>query len=465
MKTSYVTSLALFAAVAFAGTAHVNADNWAVVVAGSNGYMNYRHHADVCHAYQILKKQGIPDSNIIMMFYDDVANAWQNKFKGKLFNKPTSDGTPGVDVYEGCLKDYTGSHVTYKNFLDVLQGNEDALKQACQNNADANTVCSGKVLKSGPNDRVFINFADHGGTGLIAFPSGGFLHADDLLAALTNMHNKSMYKELVFYMEACESGSMFENLPDNLNIFATTAANGKESSWGTYCPPHDVVNGKEMNTCLGDLYSVNWMEDSDKANMKQETLQQQYTVVKQETNKSHVMEFGTMSFNSEPIGDFQSEGMGTQARILRGEPVDKDHFAKNFDMTQLRARAQVKAASSVSSRDTELVSLFYTYLRDQTSAHAQALMAEVAARERADKLFAKIAATALPHEKVEDILFGAEHKPSLWACHKAANNAYQQHCGGYTDYSLKYTRAMVNMCEIMLGDSQAIVTAITDTCA
>ena len=50
------------------------------------------------------------------------------------------------------------------------------------------------------------------------------------------MHNKKLYKELVFYVEACESGSMFKKLPDNLNIYVTTAANAKESSWGTYCP-------------------------------------------------------------------------------------------------------------------------------------------------------------------------------------------------------------------------------------
>lgn len=72
---------------------------------------------------------------------------------------------------------------------------------------------------------------------------------------------------MVVYMEACESGSMFENglLPDDIKIYATSAANGKESSWGTYCPPDDKVDGKGLNTCLGDLYSVNWLENSDAA--------------------------------------------------------------------------------------------------------------------------------------------------------------------------------------------------------
>ena len=30
-------------------------DHWAVIVAGSNGFWNYRHQADACHSYQIMK--------------------------------------------------------------------------------------------------------------------------------------------------------------------------------------------------------------------------------------------------------------------------------------------------------------------------------------------------------------------------------------------------------------------------
>ncbi len=62
-----VVSLVLF------GISCTWAANWAVLVAGSNGWYNYRHQADVCHAYQILHKNGIPDSNIVVMMYDDLA--------------------------------------------------------------------------------------------------------------------------------------------------------------------------------------------------------------------------------------------------------------------------------------------------------------------------------------------------------------------------------------------------------
>ena len=88
------------------------------------------------------------------------------------------------------------------------------------------------------------------------------------------MVSKKMFKEMTVYIEACESGSMFQNiLEDDLNIYAVSAANATQSSWGTYCSPDDEVDGKSLHSCLGDLFSVNWMEDTDAADIKSETLQ------------------------------------------------------------------------------------------------------------------------------------------------------------------------------------------------
>ena len=112
-------SLALITLLGFAAAS----DHWAVIVAGSNGWWNYRHQADACHAYQIVKNNGIPESNIIMMAYDDIANNSENPFPGKLFNRPD-----GQDVYAGCNIDYTGSSVTPSNFLNILKGNAAGVK-------------------------------------------------------------------------------------------------------------------------------------------------------------------------------------------------------------------------------------------------------------------------------------------------------------------------------------------------
>jgi legumain len=93
---------------------------------------------------------------------------------------------------------------------------------------------------------------------------------------------------MVIYIEACESGSMLEDLlPNNINIYATTASNAQESSYACY---YDA----KRNTYLGDVYSVVWMEDSDAEKIDQESLYQQYLVTQAKTNTSHVMQYGDL---------------------------------------------------------------------------------------------------------------------------------------------------------------------------
>lgn len=92
---------------------------WAVLVAGSNTYSNYRHQADVFHAYQTLVNNGFEQDKIITFAYNDIALSPTNPYKGKVFNKPTYQG-PGVDVYDGVKVDYAGANVTPENFLAVL---------------------------------------------------------------------------------------------------------------------------------------------------------------------------------------------------------------------------------------------------------------------------------------------------------------------------------------------------------
>ena len=83
------------------------------------------------------------------------------------------------------------------------------------------------------------------------------------------MGQHDMYGQMVFYLEACESATMFKNLTDTSNIYAVTAANSTQPSKATYCPPYDVVNGTKMNACLGDLFSVNWMQNTEAVGTKQ----------------------------------------------------------------------------------------------------------------------------------------------------------------------------------------------------
>merc|ERR1712100_466932 len=149
---------------------------------------------------------------------------------------------------------------------------------------------------------VFVFFSDHGAAGLIAFPRGE-LHKADLQSTLQTMHSKNMYKKLVFYLETCESGSMFEGMTTP-GVYALSASNPSESSWGTYCGSDAKVNGKSIGSCLGDLFSVNWMEDTDAQDTTKESLQTQWESVKKLTTKSEVMQWGDLSFTEDFVSEF-----------------------------------------------------------------------------------------------------------------------------------------------------------------
>jgi len=323
--------------------------------------------------------------------------------------------------------DYSGDDVTAENFLRILQGNATAMQG----------IGNGKVLKSTTDDNVFVNFVDHGATGLVAFPTGPYLYASDLANTLKYMHENNMYKKLVFYLEACESGSMFDGLlPAEYNIYATTASNPDESSWGTYCPPDDMVDGVEMNSCLGDLYSVNWMEDADNDPDMKETLQQQFVNVVNTTTLSHVMQYGDLDYTSDPIGDYEGEASSTRKQLLH------------------RRRQPAKRKSSdVQSYDIKMHTLYYKYLRTPvTDVQARAstmisLQQELQHRIETDALFHTLARSLVPEHKVNEMLFGKVSTPvRCGTCCKSVNEALRTQCGQYSDYGMQYGRSIVNLC-------------------
>jgi legumain len=280
MMKTFATAL-----IAATAAAADPSNHWAVIVAGSDGFWNYRHQSDAHHAYSLMIKNGIPESNVILFAYDDVADSPMNPIPGKIFNAPH-----GENVYNKESIDYRGDAVTPENFLNVLMG-------------EPTTGGNGRVLQSNEDSKVFVFFSDHGAPGMIAFPRS-ILYADQLNKAVQKMYAKGMYKQLIFYIEACESGSMFPELANNIGVAAMTASNAELSSWATYCDPDDVVGDIHIGSCLGDLFSVNWMEDTEAHDPAVETLEEQYKTVKALTTESPVHIFGEFDFGNEFVGDF-----------------------------------------------------------------------------------------------------------------------------------------------------------------
>ncbi|MCL7044549.1 hypothetical protein MKW94_001580, partial [Papaver nudicaule] len=311
---------------------------WAVLLAGSDGFANYRHQADICKAYQVLKKGGLKDENIIVFMYDDIAFHESNPRPGVIINNPH-----GEDVYYGVPKDYIGADVNVNNFLNVLLGN----KSAITGNG------SGKVVSSGPNDTIFVNYADHGAAGSLGMPgTSQYLYANELNEALTKKYEAGTYKSMVIYVEACEAGSMFEGLlKPGMKIYVTTSSNANESSYAYYCPGNVANPPAEYSTCLGDLYSIAWLEDSDKYNMKTETLENQYDAVKRrmasERPGSHLTQYG----------DIKQLGNQSMYTYFGTNPDNNEYAISRKPDT----KPVQMLSNSINQHDTDLIHFWHQY--------------------------------------------------------------------------------------------------------
>jgi len=73
-----------------------------------------------------------------------------------------------------------------------------------------------------------------------------------------------MYRELVFYLDTCESGSMFTQLPTDIGVLAISSARPDENANAIWCyEPETSIQGQNIGACLGDATSVGWLMDSD----------------------------------------------------------------------------------------------------------------------------------------------------------------------------------------------------------
>ncbi|KTF77375.1 hypothetical protein cypCar_00046120 [Cyprinus carpio] len=269
-----------------------NGKQWVMLVAGSKSWKNYRHQADVCHAYQIVHQNGIPDEQIVVMMYDDIAYNAENPYPGKIINKPN-----GPNVYPNVPKDYTGKEVTPENFLAALKGDSSAVKKS-----------NPKVITSGGNDTLFIYLSDHGGSNTFCFPKGT-LHAHDLIETIKEMARNYKFSKMVIYMESCESGSMFTTLPDNV---------------------HAV-----------------WMHYTEANDLDKKTFRDQFSYLQEKMQKSHSCRFGDKTMCEDPISVFVKYTPQSVQDKTRAEELALTHLTSNdevpFKILEHRIRTETDA--------------------------------------------------------------------------------------------------------------------------
>ena len=185
-------------------------DNYAVVVAGSSGWSNYRHQADALAMYHALKAQGFDDDHIMLIIEDDIADNPKNLHPGEM--RIVSDGD---NLYKDLMIDYKMSSLYPADIQNIMTG--------------VKTARTPVVLDAGENDNVFVFWSGHGEYKSLIYNEQEFT-ASEVRSMLETMNANKKYRKLFFVMETCFSGSVAESCEGINGILMMTAANDSETS-------------------------------------------------------------------------------------------------------------------------------------------------------------------------------------------------------------------------------------------
>ncbi len=253
---------------------------WALLVAASSGWDNYRHQADVFCIYQLLKKNGYDDDHIVLIAEDDIANNAKNPNKGYVAVR-----IGGENVRKDVTIDYHTSQLKPGDIKSILCGERsDRLQQ---------------VISASSSDNVFLFWSGHGSKGQLEWleEKNGFT-ADLAEETFQAMADKKCYRKFLCMIEACHAGSVFTAIEGFHGMLAFAAAKANETSKA------DIRNN-DLGVWMSNRFSMTLQECIEtNANM---SLRDLYYKLFTNTVGSHVVLFNAQNYGNlykNNIGEF-----------------------------------------------------------------------------------------------------------------------------------------------------------------
>lgn len=166
-------------------------DNWALIVAASEGWDNYRHQADALSIYQEFKYAGYDDDHIVLVMDDDIAYHEFNPEPGhiKRFD--------GLELYENVVVDYHTCDLKPDDFIDILVGKErSGLPQ---------------VISGTDRSNIFVFWSGHGAPGAMNLenrPLEECFTEECMERLLQEASSRNCYRKMLWFIETCYSGSV-----------------------------------------------------------------------------------------------------------------------------------------------------------------------------------------------------------------------------------------------------------------
>jgi len=386
-------------------------------MAGSRGYTNYRHQADIFHMYQILKERGFDRNHIITIAYNDIVYNRENPFKGQVFS--TADHInryPGDDVI-----DYQGKEANGQNFIRVLLGD----------------TRNGRALQTDSKDDIFIYYDDHGAPGLLCVPTnnGPEIYADQIQKTFQRMHDEKRYNNIFFVVEACFSGSIACDFTIP-GLFILTAAGPHQSSFSADWDP-------TIGSCRSNEFSKQFRlfilthPDAPIIDL--------VNAAAIGTFKSHVSAYGDFKVSTRPLSDFL-----LSAKPMKLSEMDSSYFTPEFSNSNLPPNGGDK--NQTKPIDMRVKNTFITFLEqriktatgEEKAKLEKLLESEKSRRKLSKQVINGIARKVQPNGGAEGPI---EPTDILFDCYRTVVEGFRLFCGEIDEYELHRLSIFGHLCK------------------
>ncbi|MCQ2064146.1 MAG: ABC transporter substrate-binding protein [Fibrobacter sp.] len=186
--------------------------NYALLVAASKTWENYRHQADILNVYQILKYLGYDDDHIVLIMEDDLAENPQNPHMGEVRRHD------GQNLYVDVNVDYKLKDLESGDIVKILMGQKSSrLKH---------------VIDADSSTDVLVYWSGHGAPNFLAWGEKSAFTYNQMETALKELHESAKYRKMLWLIEACFSASVCAAAEDSEipGVMCITAANENETS-------------------------------------------------------------------------------------------------------------------------------------------------------------------------------------------------------------------------------------------
>jgi glycosylphosphatidylinositol transamidase (GPIT) subunit GPI8 len=165
---------------------------FALIVSSSRYWSNYRDRTNIAFFYNTVKSMGIPDSNIISMFSDEIICHPRNPFPGLLYDSSPRLSPP---VAPGRIS-VTGNEVSRDNFFRILHEKQPKHTPRYRRmHVDQDT-------------NLFVYFTGHSAVGYTKFQDFEDVDANDIGYAIEHLWQSNSYSQLLWIGDTCRAASI-----------------------------------------------------------------------------------------------------------------------------------------------------------------------------------------------------------------------------------------------------------------